>query len=165
MKKETNIFKLVLPSKSSNEAFARTVVAAFFAQLDPTMDEMADVKTAVSEAVTNAIVHGYRDSIGMIFITGRIFENRCIEITVKDKGCGIEDVKHAMEPTFTTSPNEERAGLGFSVMTAFMDTLRVRSKVGKGTAVRMTKYIKNKMAEQDGKAHAERDDAVERTVH
>lgn len=144
MKKARNLFKLVFPSRSSNESFARTAVAAFVAQLDPTMDELADVKTAVSEAVTNCIVHAYKDTIGLIYITARIFEDGNIDILIKDRGCGIRDIKKAMQPTYTSSTTDERAGLGFSVMEAFMDTLTVRSKIFSGTSVYMSKQIKRK---------------------
>lgn len=144
MKKARNLFKLVFPSRSSNEAFARTTVSAFVAQLDPTLDELTDIKTAVSEAVTNSIVHAYKDTLGLIYITARIFDDNRIDIVVKDKGCGIKDIKKAMQPTFTSSGNDERAGLGFSVMEAFMDTLTVRSKIFAGTSVYMSKQIKQK---------------------
>ena len=143
MKKANNLFRLILPSRSINEAFARTTVSAFVAQLDPTLDELADIKTAVSEAVTNCIVHAYKDSVGLIYITARIFDGNRIDVVIKDRGCGIKDVKKAMEPAFTTSDTDERAGLGFSVMEAFMDSVKVRSKLFSGTSVTMTKYIEN----------------------
>lgn len=144
MKKAKNLFKLVFPSRSSNESFARTAVAAFVAQLDPTMDEMADIKTSVSEAVTNCIVHAYKDTIGLIYITARIFEDGHIDILIKDRGCGIRDLKKAMQPAYTSCSTGERAGLGFSVMEAFMDTLTVRSKPFSGTSVYMVKKIKQR---------------------
>ncbi len=135
-----NEMKLVIPSNSSNESFARSTVAAFMAQLDPTIEEMTDLKTAVSEAVTNCIVHGYRDTIGYIWIEAGIFEDGRILVQIKDKGCGIPDVAKAREPLFTTG-GSERAGLGFAVMESFTDKLRVRSTVGKGTTITMEKRI------------------------
>ena len=134
-----NEMKLKIPGKSVNAGFARSAVAAFAAQLDPTVAEIADIKTAVSEAVTNCIVHAYRDTIGTIYIEARVLENRVFMIKIKDRGCGIADVKQAMEPLFTTAPGEERAGLGFSVMESFMDKVTVRSTLGKGTVVTLTK--------------------------
>ncbi|MBZ4670350.1 MAG: anti-sigma factor [Oscillospiraceae bacterium] len=137
--KVLNEMKITFPSKSVNEGYARLAVAAFASQLDPPVDELADVKTAVSEAVTNCIVHAYPDRVGKIEICARIFEGGEFYVKVKDWGCGIEDVKKAMEPLFTTCKNGERAGLGFAVMESFMDKLSVRSKVGKGTCVVMKK--------------------------
>ena len=139
-----NEMKLKIPGKSVNEGFARSAVAAFAAQLDPTVAEIADIKTAVSEAVTNCIVHAYRDTIGTIYIETRVLENRVFMIKIKDRGCGIADVKQAMEPLFTTAPGEERAGLGFPVMESFMDKVTVRSTLGKGTVVTLTKKIGEK---------------------
>ena len=139
-----NEMKLKIPGKSVNEGFARSAVAAFAAQLDPTVAEIADIKTAVSEAVTNCIVHAYRDTIGTIYIETRVLENRVFMIKIKDRGCGIADVKQAMEALFTTAPGEERAGLGFSVMESFMDKVTVRSTLGKGTVVTLTKKIGEK---------------------
>ena len=127
-------------SRSANEGFARTAAACFAAQLDPTLDEVNDIKTAVSEAVTNCIVHAYREDLGMIYINVKLFENGTIAIRVRDKGCGIENVKKAMEPMFTTAGGE-RAGLGFVVMESFMNRLKVSSKGGKGTTVAMEKVI------------------------
>lgn len=141
--KTTNYIKLELPAKSSNEAFARSAVAAFAAQLDPTIDEIGDIKTAVSEAVTNAIVHAYPDSMGMVWIKLRILGDEVLEISVKDKGRGIEDVKKAMEPLFTTG-GEDRSGMGFTIMDSFMDKVRVRSHPGKGTTVTMQRRIRSK---------------------
>lgn len=138
--KSVNEMQLSFDSKSNNESFARSAVASFILQLDPTIGEMADIKTAVSEAVTNAIVHGYRDTIGTIYIKSQIFENGKITIQIKDKGVGIEDVPKAMEPMFTTAGGE-RAGLGFAVMQSFMDNIRVVSKQDKGTTVTLTKYL------------------------
>lgn len=128
-------------SKSCNESFARSVVAAFVMNLDPTISELSDIKTAVSEAVTNCIVHGYRRSGGTIYIKGRITDENKVIIKIRDKGCGIEDVKKAMEPLFTTAPEEERAGLGFAVMQSFCDKVRVKSAVGKGTSITLEKTI------------------------
>ena len=135
-----NKFKLSFPSKSINESFARMAVSAFCMQFDPTIEQINDIKTAVSEAVTNCVVHAYPDQIGAIYITADIRENTLI-ISVKDKGVGISDVKKAMEPMFTTDTQNERAGLGFAVMQAFMDKVKVFSNPGKGTRVVMTKII------------------------
>ena len=138
--KQLNKFTLNIPSRSANESFARVTVAAFAAQLDPTLDEISDIKTAVSEAVTNSIVHAYPDSIGKVYITGEILDGNVLKIKIRDKGLGIEDVKQAMEPLFTTG-GKERAGLGFAVMQSFMDSVCVSSKVGRGTTVIMKKKI------------------------
>ena len=138
--KPTNEMKVTFLSRSANEGFARAAAACYAAQLDPTLDELADIKTAVSEAVTNAIVHAYPDRLGTVTLTVRLFENGKIQVQVKDKGRGIPDVDKAMEPLFTTG-GEERSGLGFSVMESFTDRLRVRSAEGKGTTVTMEKYI------------------------
>lgn len=132
---------LSFPSKSCNEAFARSAVAAFVMNLDPTISELSDIKTAVSEAVTNCIVHGYRRSSGTIYIKGRITDDNKVTLKIRDKGCGIEDVKKAMEPLYTSAPEEERAGLGFAVMQSFCDKVRVKSAVGKGTTVTLEKMI------------------------
>ena len=142
-----NEMRLTLPSYSSNEGFARTAVASFFAQLDPTVAELADLKTAVSEAVTNAILHGYRDAIGMIYIKASYDKNGRVTVQVRDKGCGIPDIQKAMEPLFTTG-GEERAGLGFAVMESFTDKVRVRSVVGKGTTVTLQKQLTLRTADQ-----------------
>jgi stage II sporulation protein AB (anti-sigma F factor) len=146
--KPFNEMKLVIPSKSSNEGFARSAVAAFMAQLDPTIEEMTDIKTAVSEAVTNCIVHAYKDTIGTIWIEAKIFEDGRIVVQIKDKGCGIPDVDKAREPLFTTG-GSERAGLGFAVMESFTDKLRVRSAVGKGTTVTMEKRVARRYRHDD----------------
>ena len=138
--KPINEMKVTFLSRSANEGFARAAVAAFAAQLDPAVDELADLRTAVSEAVTNAIVHGYPDRLGMVTLTVRLYENGKIQVQVKDKGRGIPDVAKAMEPLYTTG-GEERSGLGFSVMESFTDRVRVRSAVGKGTTVTLEKYI------------------------
>ncbi len=135
-----NKFSMNLLSRSANEGFARSTVAAFAAQLDPTLEEINDIKTAVSEAVTNCIVHAYREGFGKIYITGEITDTNIIKIKIRDNGCGIENVEKAMEPLFTTVGGE-RAGLGFAVMQSFMDDIRVRSRVGKGTTVMLTKKI------------------------
>lgn len=135
-----NEMKLKIPGKSVNEGFARSAVAAFAAQLDPTVAEIADIKTAVSEAVTNCIVHAYPDRIGDITLTVRLYETGRVTVKIRDKGCGIEDVGLAMEPLYTTG-GEERSGLGFSVMESFTDRLKVTSKPGKGTSVTMEKLV------------------------
>lgn len=140
-KRETlNEMRLVIDSRSANEGFARAAVGAFVAQLDPTVEELSDVRTAVSEAVTNCIVHGYRDGIGKIYIQARIYEGGVVMLRIRDGGVGIENVRQAMEPLFTTG-GAERGGLGFTVMESFMDSLRVRSQPGKGTTVTMEKKI------------------------
>lgn len=136
-----NEMSLSFPSKSCNEAFARSAVAAFVMNLDPTISELSDIKTAVSEAVTNCIVHGYRRSSGTIYIKGRITDDNKVTLKIRDKGCGIENVKKAMEPLYTSAPEEERAGLGFAVMQSFCDKVRVKSAVGKGTTVTLEKMI------------------------
>ena len=138
--KSVNEMRLTFLSRSANEGFARAAVAAFAAQLDPAVDELADLRTAVSEAVTNAIVHAYPNSLGSITLTVKLYDNGCVWVRVRDKGCGIPDVEQAMEPLYTTG-GEERSGLGFSVMQSFTDKLRVRSAPGKGTTVNMEKYI------------------------
>ena len=139
--KVINEVKVNFWSRSANEGFARLAVSSFFAQLDPTVDELSDVKTAVSEAVTNSIVHGYRDTLGTVSMTLRILEGNIAYIRIRDNGCGIPDIKQAMDPLFTTAPDEERAGLGFAVMQSFMDKVRVFSTPGRGTTVVMTKQI------------------------
>ncbi|MBQ6928653.1 MAG: anti-sigma F factor [Oscillospiraceae bacterium] len=138
--KENNYIRLEFPSRSSNESFARAAAAAFAAQLDPTMEELGDLRTAVSEAVTNAIVHAYPDSIGKISMRMRILDESSVEISVRDWGCGIEDVEKAMTPLYT-SGGEERSGMGFTIMGSFTDRLRVRSEPGRGTTVTMRKHI------------------------
>lgn len=136
----TNEMVLKFDSKSINESFARMVVAGFVAQLDPTIEEVNDVKTAVSEAVTNSIIHGYKDKIGKIKIKCKIKNNE-VFIEIHDKGDGISDIKQAMEPLYTTRPEIERSGMGFSFMQAFMDDLIVESQVGQGTIIKMKKVI------------------------
>lgn len=137
---ELNSMNLSFPSRSANEAFARTAVAAFVAQLDPTVEELCDIRTAVSEAVTNCIIHGYPNSIGKVYIQGKIVGDKVI-LKVRDRGCGIADVPQAMEPLFTTSPSGERAGLGFAVMKELMDKVRVLSRPSVGTTVTMERRI------------------------
>ena len=135
-----NQVTLEFPSRSANEGFARTAAACFAAQLDPTLEEINDIKTAVSEAVTNAIVHAYPDTLGRIVLKLRLKEGRLLEISVKDWGVGIADVAQARTPLFTTG-SEDRSGMGFTIMESFMDTVRVRSTPGKGTAVTMARRI------------------------
>ena len=139
-----NYVKLSFPALSRNESYARAAVGAFVSQLDPTVDELGSVKAAVSEAVTNCVVHAYSEceTVGIINITARIKDEE-VYIKITDKGCGIEDVKKAMEPLFTTG-GSERAGLGFAVMENFMDKLTVRSKPGRGTVVTMEKRLKRR---------------------
>lgn len=132
--------KLIIESISENEAFARTVVAAYITRLDPTLEELADVKTAVSEAVTNSIIHGYAGKHGEIEITCEI-KNRELEVVITDFGVGIPDIEKAMQPLYTTKPEWERSGMGFAFMEAFMDSLEVTSEEGKGTRVCMKKEI------------------------
>lgn len=150
--KTINKMRLSFESRSANEAFARGAVASFASILDPTAAEIADIKTAVSEAVTNSIVHGYDDEIKTIYITCFIKEDNSLIIKIKDTGKGIEDIKTAMMPLYTTSPNDERAGLGFAVMESMMDKVKVVSKKDKGTTVTLTKKIlsKNNTLNTDG---------------
>lgn len=142
----TNEMMVVFDSKSQNESFARVAVAVFVAQLDPNMEELSDIKTAVSEAVTNSIIHGYQEGEGKVTLTCKI-EDRVVTISVKDDGCGIEDVNKAMEPLFTTKPELERSGMGFAFMEAFMDELQVESELGKGTTITMKRTIKGSSEE------------------
>ena len=139
MKIENHV-TLEFPSRSANEGFARTAAACFAAQLDPTLEEVNDIKTAVSEAVTNAIVHAYPDTLGKVSVKLRIKEGHVLEIVVKDWGVGIADVDQARTPLFTTG-SEERSGMGFTIMESFMDTLKVRSTPGRGTTVTMARRI------------------------
>ncbi len=136
-----NEMKLSFPSNSKNEAFARSVITAFVLSLDPTVSELSDLKTAVSEAVTNSIVHGYRCTEGMIYISAKLRADGRVTVKIRDKGCGIEDVQKAMEPLFTTAPEEERAGLGFAVMQSFCDKVKVKSQPQKGTTVTLEKFF------------------------
>ena len=130
--------KISFPARAENEGFARTAAAAFISKADPRVDELADIRTAVSEAVTNAVVHAYRETDGLISMTIKLTEYREVIIHIRDKGCGIEDIKKAMEPLFTTKPELERSGLGFAVMESCCDKVKVSSKVGKGTTVNLT---------------------------
>lgn len=141
--KPIQTMKLEIESRSVNESFARAAVSAFAAQLDPTVDELGDLRTAVSEAVTNCIVHAYRNTVGRIYITSSVYPDGMFTVKIRDKGCGIEDVPKAMEPLFTTL-GDERAGLGFAVMESFSDKVRVRSVVGKGTSVTLYKRIRGR---------------------
>ena len=148
MKKSAlNEVTLTFPSRSSNEGFARSAAACFAAQMDPTLNELEDIKTAVSEAVTNAIVHGYPDAIGTVTLKLRVCPGNILELTVKDKGRGIPDVEKARQPMFTTG-GAERSGMGFTIMESFMDALRVRSAPQKGTTVTMRKRISTRMGER-----------------
>ena len=140
MHNEINQMSLKFQSRSTNEAFARQAVAAFAAQLDPTIEEINDIKTAVSEAVTNCIVHAYRDTLGYITVSAKLYDDGEIQIIVRDKGCGIIDIQQARQPMFTTG-DAGRSGMGFTIMESFMDRLRVRSREGVGTQVTMTKRI------------------------
>ncbi|KNY28591.1 anti-sigma F factor [Pseudobacteroides cellulosolvens] len=135
-----NEFKLEFLSKSNNEAFARVVAAAFVSQLDPTLEEIADIKTAVSEAVTNAIIHGYEGNKGMVKMSCTLYESS-VDIVIMDEGRGIEDVEKARQPLFTSKPDLERSGMGFTIMENFMDKLEIISENGKGTTVKMSKTL------------------------
>ena len=138
--KAKNKFTMTLEARSSNESFARACISAFASQLDPTLEEINDIKTAVSEAVTNCIVHAYKESLGKIYIMCELLEDNSIKIKIRDRGCGIENIEKAMEPLYTTVGGE-RAGLGFAVMQSFMDYIKVTSKKDKGTTVLMIKKI------------------------
>ena len=144
MQRTENYMVMEFLSRSSNESFARTAVATFAAQLDPTLDELGDIKTAVSEAVTNSFVHGYPNTLGKIVVKVRILEKNTLEISVRDWGCGIENIDKAREPMFTTG-GEERSGMGFTIMESFTDRMRVKSKLGHGTTVVMQKRIAPRM--------------------
>lgn len=139
--KTTNQMRLSFPSKSCNEAFARGAISSFITPLDPTINELNDLKTAVSEAVTNCIVHGYRRKSGTIYIYASVKDDNTVTVKIRDKGVGIEDINKAMEPLFTTAPEEERAGLGFAVMQSFCDKVKVKSEPQKGTTVTLIKRI------------------------
>ena len=143
MRTVINKMSLKFESRSVNEAFARQSVGAFVAQLDPTMEELGDIKTVVSEAVTNAIVHGYADKTGFITVTVRLFAGRLLEIKIKDTGCGIENVEQARRPMFTTG-DDTRSGMGFTIMETFTDKLRVRSAPGRGTIITMVKLLRER---------------------
>ncbi len=142
--KKLNELRCTFPARSENEGFARTMVCAFAAQLDPTVEELADLRTAVSEAVTNCIVHAYRGmEAGDVTVTVRLLPDRVIHIRIADRGCGIADIEQAMQPLYSSAPAEERAGLGFTVMQGFTDRLNVTSKPGKGTVITMRKKLSN----------------------
>lgn len=147
MQRMENYVTLEFLSRSSNEGFARVAAAGFAAQLDPTLDELGDIKTAVSEAVTNAIVHGYPDQLGKIVMKLKLLENNTLEITVRDWGKGIEDIQQARQPLFTTG-GEERSGMGFTIMESFMHELKVTSQPGRGTTV----HMKRRIMKRGGKA-------------
>lgn len=138
-----NYMTLEFPSRSNNEAFARSAVACFAAQLDPTMEELGDIRTAVSEAVTNAIVHGYPDDIGMVTLRCRILKGNTLDIVVKDKGIGIADIEQARKPMFTTG-GADRSGMGFTIMESFMTNLDITSEPGKGTTVHMRRKLQRR---------------------
>ena len=146
MKKIINEMKLRLPALSVNESVSRSVISAFSAELNPTVEELADVRCAVSEAVTNSIVHAYRDlpegSVGYVYISARLYDSREITVEISDNGCGIENIAEARMPRFTTGESCERCGMGFLVMESFMDSLSVKSKPGRGTTVLMRKILK-----------------------
>ena len=148
-----NIMKLEFLSKSTNEGFARVAVASFVSQLDPTIEELSEIKTAVSEAVTNSIVHAYHDELGMISISAQI-KGDMVTIQIKDKGKGIADINKAKEPLYTTKPDLERSGMGFTIMESFMDKLVVKSELNKGTSVTMSKRIKKNI---QGLIHKEKE--------
>jgi stage II sporulation protein AB (anti-sigma F factor) len=144
MTKAVNEVRLQFPSRSANEGFARAAVACFAAQLDPTLDELGDIKTAVSEAVTNCIVHAYPDCLGTVYLRARLFADNRLEISVRDSGRGIPDISRARQPLYTTG-GAERSGMGFTIMESFMDTLRVRSQEGRGTTVVMSRRVRPRL--------------------
>ena len=144
-RKVKNEMKLVFPSLSQNERLARVAISGFVSLCDPMLDELTDIKTAVSEAVTNAIVHAYRGTVGNVEMSAKLFEGGLVYIKIRDKGCGIGDIEKAMGPLYTTLPEEERSGLGFSVMESFSDSVKVTSKLGKGTTVVLQKKLKTKL--------------------
>ena len=139
-----NEIKMQFPAVSINEGMARAVVSAFCAQLNPTIEEIADIKCAVSEAVTNSIVHGYREKVGDVYIRVRLYSDRNVKIEIRDKGCGISDIEQAMTPLFTTDHSGERSGMGFTVMESFTDKLSVKSKKGEGTVVSFSKKLSDR---------------------
>ena len=141
MKKPTNEIKCTFLSKSENEALARSIISGFLLPLDPDVEELADIRCAVSEAVTNCIVHAYRGTVGTITLIARCYEDKTLRIIIADKGCGIEDVAKARTPLYTTCPDEDRCGMGFSIMESFSDKLSVFSKKGKGTRVTLTRKL------------------------
>ena len=138
-----NYMTLEFPSKSCNEAFARSAISCFAAQLDPTLEELGDIRTAVSEAVTNAIVHGYPDEIGMIYLRRRILKDNVLDIVIKDRGVGIKDIEQARRPMFTTG-GSDRSGMGFTIMESFMTQLQITSQLGKGTTVHMRRKLQRR---------------------
>lgn len=140
-KKVVNEVSFEILSLSVNESYARSAVSLFITQLDPNFEELGDIRTAVSEAVTNSVVHGYRGTVGKIYISVKYFDDRTVRIAIKDKGCGIADIDKAMQPLFTTDTSGERGGMGFAIMKSFTDQIRVSSKVGKGTTVTMLKRL------------------------
>ena len=142
MRRVENYMKLFIPALSINEGLSRNAVASFVAGLNPTLDELSDIKCAVSEAVTNSIVHGYKYAQGIIYIGVKYYSDRTVIIEVTDKGCGIENVNQAMTPLYTTDTSGERSGMGFAVMQSFMDKLSVRSRLGEGVRILMTKHLK-----------------------
>lgn len=142
MRRVENYMKLFIPALSVNEGLSRNAVASFVAQLNPTIEELSDIKCAVSEAVTNSIVHGYKYTQGIIYIGVKYYSDRTVIIEITDKGCGIENVNQAMTPLFTTDTSGERSGMGFAVMQSFTDKLSVRSRLGEGVRILMTKHLK-----------------------
>lgn len=140
-KKALNEIRCTFLSRSENEALARSIISGFLLPLDPTVDELADIRCAISEAVTNCIVHGYRGTTGMIVLAAKSFDDRSVRITVIDRGCGIEDVAQARTPLFTTHPDEDRCGMGFSIMESFSDKITVTSAPGKGTRITLTRKL------------------------
>ena len=143
-RKPENLMRVSFPSRSVNDSLSRSLAAAFVALADPTVEELCDIKTAVSEAVTNAIVHGYRDTLGVVYITAALYPGGRFIITIRDRGCGIADIQKAREPLFTTCETGERAGLGFAVMEELMDKVKVRSRLGEGTIVTMERTLKTR---------------------
>ena len=139
--KVINELKFSFPAQSCNERIARMCVTSFISEFDPSVSELAEIKTAVSEAVTNSIVHGYRNQSGKIDVQVRAYDDKTVSIRITDHGCGIGDVEKAMEPLYTSAPEEERAGLGFAVMESFMDTVKVKSELGKGTTVTLCRKL------------------------
>ncbi len=142
MKKELiNEMNLRIPALSVNEGYARYAVSSFVTQLDPTLEEIADIRTVVSEAVTNAIIHGYRDKKGEVFISVKYYDDRTVKITIRDRGCGIADIEKATEPFYTGDPAGERGGMGFTIMSSFTDKMKIKSILGKGTTVILEKRL------------------------
>lgn len=140
-RKVQNEFSMKVMSKSENERFSRTAVCSFITALDPTIPELADIRTALSEAVTNSIVHGYRNTEGTIYISVKYYSDRTVVLKIKDRGCGIEDIEKCKEPLYTTDESGERGGMGFAIMESFMDKMTVKSKVGSGTTVTLYKKL------------------------